>query len=106
MALSRRQALFGATALAGVTLGDAGLLDWATAWAADQPFTPEKGAKLKLLRWRPFVQSERDGFKRMADAFTATTGVPVEIATATNLQVSIKAAMAARMGGGPDLVWS
>ncbi|MBI3515714.1 MAG: extracellular solute-binding protein, partial [Proteobacteria bacterium] len=52
------------------------------------------------------VQAEHDAFKRIVDAFTAATSVPVEITSAPNLQVSVKAAMAATLGGGPDLIWS
>ncbi|MBI3513884.1 MAG: extracellular solute-binding protein [Proteobacteria bacterium] len=99
--LSRRRALIGAGAMLG-----AGLTGWARAWAADQPFTPEKGAKLRLLRWRRFVQSEEDAFKRLVGAFTEATGVSVEVSSAPDAQVAMKANMAATGGAGPDLVWS
>jgi multiple sugar transport system substrate-binding protein len=104
--VSRRSALRGAAAFAGTVLAGPSLLDCASAWAADQPFTPEKAATLKLLRWRSFVDSENEAFKLAVDAFTAATGVPVEITNASNLQVSVKTALAANLGGGPDLVWS
>jgi multiple sugar transport system substrate-binding protein len=106
MAITRRQALLGAGAFLGTAFGGSDLSDWARAWAAEQPFVPEKGATLRLLRWRRFVQSEEDAFKRMVGAFTTASGVPIEISNAPNLQLSVKAAMAASMGSGPDLVWS
>ena len=38
------------------------LLGWAKAWAQTAPWKPEKGAKLSMLRWKYFVQSEDDAF--------------------------------------------
>ena len=39
-----------------------GAVRWAKAWAQAAPFKPEKGAKIQLLRWKRFVQSEEDSF--------------------------------------------
>ena len=44
---------------------------------ADAPWKPEKGAKLSMLRWKYFVQSEDDAFVKLIDAFTKATGVKV-----------------------------
>jgi multiple sugar transport system substrate-binding protein len=38
------------------------LLEWAKAWAQTVPWQPERGARLSMLRWKPFVQSEDDAF--------------------------------------------
>ena len=66
----------GGTALgaAGALTGPA-LLDWAKAWAQNAPWKPEKGAKLSMLRWKYFVQSEDDAFVKLIEAFTKATGV-------------------------------
>ena len=52
MPLTRRHLLSGGTALV------AAALDTARAWAAEQPFTPEKGASLRLLRGATFLPAE------------------------------------------------
>ena len=77
---TRRALVKGGTALgaAGALTGPA-LLDWAKAWAQNAPWKPEKGAKLSMLRWKYFVQSEDDAFVKLIAAFTKATGVPVEI---------------------------
>src|SRR5882672_6969052 len=56
---TRRALVKGGTALgaAGALTGPA-LLDWAKAWAQSAPWKPENGAKLSMLRWKYFVQSE------------------------------------------------
>ena len=58
-----------AAAAAGALTGPA-LLEWAKAWAQTAPWKPEKGAKLSMLRWKYFVQSEDDAFVKLIDAFT------------------------------------
>ncbi len=67
-----------AAAAAGMLTGPA-LLEWAKAWAQNAPWKPEKGAKLSMLRWKYFVQSEDDAFVKLIDAFSKATGVPVQI---------------------------
>jgi len=98
--------LLGAGALAGAGLGGASLGNRTSAWAESSPFVPEKGARLKLLRWQRFVKSEDDAFRRLVAAFTVATGVPVDIGSAPNLETSLKAQMIADIGAGADLVWS
>ena len=107
--LTRRRAIVAAGALASSTLlGGPGWLGRCRAWAADQPFRPEKGAKLKLLRWSGFVQTgpEEAAFARQIAAFTAVTGVAVDVQSVPLDQVPLKAMVAANIGGGPDLIWS
>ena len=74
--LTRRTLVKGGTAVAaaGVLTGPA-LLEWAKAWAQNAPWKPEKGAKLSMLRWKYFVQSEDDAFVKLIEAFTKATGV-------------------------------
>ncbi len=73
---TRRALVKGGTAAgaAGALTGPA-LLDWAKAWAQAAPWKPEKGAKLSMLRWKYFVQSEDDAFVKLIEAFTKATGV-------------------------------
>ncbi|HET9619663.1 MAG TPA: ABC transporter substrate-binding protein, partial [Pseudolabrys sp.] len=103
---TRRGLLGSATAAvaAGALTGPA-LLDWAKAWAQNAQWKPEKGAKLSMLRWKYFVQSEDDAFVKLIAAFTKATGVPVEISRESYEDVQPKASVAANTGTGPDLFW-
>ena len=93
-----------AAAAAGVLTGPA-LLEWAKAWAQSAPWKPEKDAKLSMLRWKYFVQSEDDAFVKLIEAFTKATGVKVDIARESYEDVQPKASVAANTGTGPDLFW-
>ena len=105
--LSRRSVLRGAGALAAAAmLPSSGLLDWAKAWAATElRYEPEKGAKLRLLRWKRWVASEEVAFNANVEAFTQATGVKVRVDNEWLDDVQPKAAVAANIGAGPDLVW-
>ena len=103
---TRRGLLGSATAAvaAGALTGPA-LLDWAKAWAQNAQWKPEKGAKLSMLRWKYFVQSEDDAFVKLIEAYTKATGVPVQISRESYEDVQPKASVAANTGTGPDLFW-
>ena len=66
---------------------------------------PKNGAKLSMLRWKYFVQSEDDAFVKLIDAFTKATGVKVDISRESYEDVQPKASVAANTGTGPDLFW-
>lgn len=103
---TRRSVLKGGTALAaGAVLAGSDLLGFARAWAATQPFKPEDGAKLQILRWKRFIQSEEDAFVALVDAYTKATGIEVEFFSESLDDVQPKASVAANVGSGPDLVW-
>src|SRR5262249_60046481 len=103
---TRRALVKGGTALAaGGALTGPALLDWARAWAQAAPWKPESGAKLSMLRWKYFVQSEDDAFVKLIAAFTQATGVPVEISRESYEDVQPKASVAANTGAVPDLFW-
>ena len=105
MTFNRRSLLKGTAAVGAVTLG-ADLAGWAKGWAATTlNYTPEPGAKLELLRWKRFVQSEEESFIKLVDAFTQATGVPVTILSESLDDVQPKAAVAANVGSGPDMFW-
>ena len=101
MPLTRRHVLGAAS------LGTSALLaDWARAWAAEQPFTPEKGATLQLLRGSTFLPAEGKTTAANIAAFSAATGVPVRIENINQDDLSAKAALAAQVGSGPDIIWT
>jgi len=70
-----------------------------------QPVHPiEKGASLRLLRWSGFVKSDEEIWNANTRKFTDATGVPVNVEYITWEDVRPKAALAANLGSGPDLV--
>ena len=78
------------------------------AFAQDAPtFTPEAGATLRLLRWSPFVQGDEDAWLANTKHFTDATGVQVRVDKESWEDIRPKAAVAANVGSGPDLmlVW-
>ncbi len=66
-------------------------------------YTPEAGAKLKLMRWRRFIQSDEDQWNVNTAKFTSLTGVEVTISNEGFEDVRPKLALAANVGSGPDL---
>ena len=102
--MNRRSLLKSGAALAG-TAAAGNLALFANAWAQANPFKPEKGAKLQLLRWKRFVQSEEDSFMKLVAAFTKATGVEVKVLNESLDDVQPKASVAANTGQGPDLFW-
>lgn len=105
--LSRRHLLqgtaaAGAIAAAGSTMD---LLSFAKAWAAEAPYTPEAGAHLTLTRWKYFVKTEDEAFRKIAKSFEAATGCKVSIIEETLDDIQPKAAVAANTGQGPDIFW-
>ncbi len=73
--------------------------------AADaSPFKPEKGASLQLLRWSGFVKNDDLIWAENTKKFTAATGVPVTIQSLNWPDVTPKAALAAQVGSGPDII--
>jgi len=104
--LTRRTLLQGGAALgaAGALTGPA-LFDFAKAWAQSSPWTPEKGAKLTLMRWKRFVEDEDKAFNAMVDAFKAATGTEMNVFSESFEDVQPKASVAANTGSGMDLAW-
>ena len=102
----RRKFLQGSAGLAaGGALG-AGAL-WAPAvHAQGVSFKPEKGAKLRVLRWSRFVQGDIDQYMKNVAAFTAKTGIEVRVDNEGWEDVRPKAAVAANTGAGPDIILS
>jgi multiple sugar transport system substrate-binding protein len=99
---SRRRFL--KTASAAAALGAAGSLLEAPARAADFQFQPEKGAKLRVLRWKRFVQGEEDAWMANTVKFTKQTGIEVRVDSENWEDLRPKAAVAANVGAGPDII--
>ena len=106
MKFTRRDVIrTGAAAAAGVV---GSRLIGSPAFAQDAlTFTPEPGATLRLLRWSPFVQGDEDAWLANTKRFTDATGVQVRVDKESWEDIRPKAAVAANVGSGPDLmlVW-
>jgi multiple sugar transport system substrate-binding protein len=67
-------------------------------------FVPEQGATLRVLRWKRFVQGDEDLWTANTKKFTQKTGIPVRIDNEGWEDVRPKAAVAANIGSGPDVI--
>src|SRR3954462_15303316 len=94
-----------AGAAAAGTLATGGTLFSSDA-LAQQQWAPEKGATLRVLRWKRFVQGDEDKWLENTKAFTAKTGIPVPGDSEGWEDVRPKAAVAANVGSGPDIIIS
>src|SRR6059036_3788254 len=94
-------------ATAGVAAGSAlgtGSALFSSEAAAQYKVTPEKGAKLRVLRWKRFVQGDEDKWAENTKKFTQQTGIDVRIDAEGWEDVRPKAAVAANVGSGPDII--
>jgi multiple sugar transport system substrate-binding protein len=97
---NRRRFLQSASAL-GVA---APLLRSGPAQSAVSKWEPEKGASLRLLRWKRFAQGDEDVFMSNTRRFTELTDVAVRVDSENFEEVRPKAAVAANVGAGPDII--
>jgi multiple sugar transport system substrate-binding protein len=65
---------------------------------------PEKNASLRVLRWKQFVQGDIDNWMETTKKFTQLTGIHVRVDTESWEDIRPKAAVAANVGAGPDLI--
>jgi multiple sugar transport system substrate-binding protein len=93
-----------AGAAAGAGLIATGEGQAATAAAPAFNPVPEKGAKLRMLRWKRFVQGDEDMWAANTKKFTEKTGVEVRVDAEGWEDVRPKAAVAANVGSGPDMI--
>ncbi len=89
---------------AGLAAG-APLLAHAQGKPASFTYRPEKGAKLRVLRWKRFVQGDEDAFMAHAKRFSDKFGVEVRVDNEGWEDVRPKAAVAANVGSGPDIIY-
>jgi len=100
---TKRQALkvLGTAALAGVT----GIGARRASAVPDLKYQPEKGANLKVLRWKSFVQAAEDQFQLITRNFVERSGINGTLENVAIPDVPAKAAMAANVGGGYDVAF-
>ena len=104
---NRRKFLEGsATVAAAASIGGGAAVFAPAAYAQNLTFKPEKGAKLRVLRWSRFVQGDIDQYMKNVAAFTAKTGIEVRVDNEGWEDVRPKAAVAANTGAGPDIILS
>src|SRR5262249_26996053 len=79
---------------------------WSRGAVARATGSPGKGAKLRVLRWKRFVQGDEDLWLANTKKFTEKTGVEVRVDSEGWEDVRPKAAVAANVGSGPDIIIS
>ena len=105
MTISRRDLLMGGAGLAAGAMALPMLSTKEAIAQAVAKFQPETGASLRLLRWSPFVKGEEDAWIANTKKFTEATGIDVRIDKESWEDIRPKAAVAANVGSGPDIVW-
>jgi multiple sugar transport system substrate-binding protein len=104
---NRRKFLEGSAGVAAAaTLGTGATVFAPAVHAQTLTLKPEKGAKLRVLRWSRFVQGDIDQYMKNVQAFTAKTGIEVRVDNENWEDVRPKAAVAANTGAGPDIILS
>jgi len=91
---------------AGVAAAAAGPFIWVKDASAQWSNTPEKGAKLRVLRWKRFVQGDEDQYMANVKKFSEKFGIEVRVDAEGWEDVRPKAAVAANTGAGPDIILS
>ncbi|HEX4332458.1 MAG TPA: extracellular solute-binding protein [Usitatibacter sp.] len=92
-----------AGAAAAGTLGVGGTMLSQEAFAQAK-WAPEKGAKLRVLRWKRFVQGDEDKWMENTRKFADLHKVDVRVDSEGWEDVRPKAAVAANVGSGPDII--
>ncbi|MBV5325442.1 MAG: carbohydrate ABC transporter substrate-binding protein, partial [Rhodospirillaceae bacterium] len=106
MSFTRRDLLKTTAGIGAASLAPS-LLGGRKAFAQDLSYKPEEGASLRLLRWSPFVKGDEAAWLANTKKFTEATGVEVRVDKESWEDIRPKAAVAANVGSGPDLmmVW-
>ncbi len=103
---NRRRFLEGSAGIAATAGLGAGSLFAPAVQAQTLAFKPEKGAKLRVLRWSRFVQGDIDAYMVNVKKFIDKTGIEVRVDNEGWEDVRPKAAVAANTGAGPDIILS
>src|SRR5262249_4192876 len=102
---SRRDSLkIGARRIAGAAAGTS-LLSPARADEPTIDLKPEQGASLRVLRPAKFVKGDETLWLENTDKYTKQTGVTVKVESQGWEDLRPKAAVAANVGKGPDIVY-
>ena len=99
--MTRRDALKAGGATVAAALLPSDVVQAAPTWNGP---APEPGAQLRVLRWKQFIQSEFDGFIANTKKFVEQTGVKIRLDAESWDDIRPKAAVAANVGGGPDII--
>jgi multiple sugar transport system substrate-binding protein len=100
-----RRDILKATAAVG-TAATVGPMIWVKDAHAQWNSAPEKGAKLRVLRWKRFVQGDEDQYLANVKKFSEKYGIEVRVDAEGWEDVRPKAAVAANTGAGPDIILS
>jgi multiple sugar transport system substrate-binding protein len=103
---NRRRFLEGGAGVAATAALGSGTLFAPAVQAQSLSYKPEKGAKLRVLRWSRFVQGDIDAYLANVKRFTEKTGIEVRVDNEGWEDVRPKAAVAANTGAGPDIILS
>jgi multiple sugar transport system substrate-binding protein len=99
--ITRRKLVTSGVAAAGASL----LLGrTASATAVWNGAAPEPNASIRVLRWKQFIQAEFDEFVANTKKFSEQTGVKVRVDAENWDDIRPKAAVAANVGAGPDII--
>jgi multiple sugar transport system substrate-binding protein len=99
--VARREVL---RALAAAAVAASGVLPGRGRAGADPGAPIERGAELRLLRWKRYVQGDEDLWMANTAKFTQRTGVKVQVESIVGEELRAKGAMVASVGAGPDIV--
>ena len=99
--MTRRDALKAGAATVGAALLPSDVAQAAPTWNGP---APEPGAQIRVLRWKQFIQSEFDSFIANTKKFVEQTGVKVRVDAESWDDIRPKAAIAANVGAGPDII--
>jgi multiple sugar transport system substrate-binding protein len=100
--ITRRTTIKGAAAVIGAAAAARSAA--ANAAGYEPLFKVEKNARLRVLRWKRFVQGDEDMWMKNTAKFTELTGIQVRVDNEAWEDVRPKAAVAANVGSGPDVI--
>ena len=99
--MTRRDALKAGGATVAAALLPSDVVQAAPTWNGP---APEPGAQIRVLRWKQFIQSEFDSFIVNTKKFVEQTGVKIRVDAESWDDIRPKAALAANIGVGPDII--
>ncbi len=102
--ISRRDVLKAGVAVGAAAAAAGSGLVPAKAAEPTWSLTPEKDASIRVLRWKQFVQGDIDAWTELTKKFVEQTGIKVRVDTESWEDIRPKAAVAANVGAGPDLI--
>lgn len=100
----KRRAVIKTLGAAGAATAASPMIWVKNASAQTLSFKPEKGAKLRVLRWKRFVQADEDVWMANTRKFSEKYGIEVRTDHEGWEDVRPKAAVAANVGAGPDII--